>query len=104
MKASEKIAKLEDQLTRGLITADKFTSEAKLVIDRAIREHTLKVGEVWCARSDLGNWESFLVKKVNYQDELVLWRLDENPSHCSMEYWTATKGYHSWKRTLAASQ
>ena len=102
MKASEKIAKIEDQLTRGLITPSEFASEVQLVINRAIREKSIAVGEVWYAKDKLGNGDSFLVRKVSYQEEPVLWRLGENPSHCSMEYWTTTKGYYGWKKTLAA--
>lgn len=102
MKASEKIAKLEAQLDRGLITPDEFASEAKQVLETAIREQLLVEGEIWYAKDKSGEGMSFLVRKVAHQDELTLWQLTSNPSHCPMSYWTKTCGYTGWKRTLAA--
>jgi hypothetical protein len=100
---SEKIAKIEEQLTRGLITSDEFCSEVDLVVSRVVRQLSLKKGEVWRAKDKYGNFQSFLVGEVSYQDHLVLWRLDESPSHCSMDYWTNNKGYTGWTKTLSST-
>lgn len=101
MSASEKIAKLEGQLKRGLITRRDFMEEGKRVLEEAGIQ--VKEGEVWYATSKNGERHAFLARFISYRNAVSLYRLTESPSHSPLEYWRDERGYTGFTRILGSA-
>jgi hypothetical protein len=99
MSASEKIAKLETQYSRGLITMSDFLSQGLKVLEIEVAPKP-QVGEIWVAYKD-GKAQAFQARYSSFNDEIRLWILTGTPSHCDMGYWR-DKGYTGFKRVLSA--